>query len=286
MKKNVLKTIGIIILSTLGVLLLFVAVVGSGNYIQEHFNPLLGSLFMILFPVLLYIGIRIFHKKVNKLPVEATGFGFDKFFKNIFIGAGIAIAIMAVNVLLNIIIFDAKFHFISFKESFLKELIQLSLSLIIVGIWEEFYFRGLVFTTFLRRKFGFHLSALLSSVIFSLIHFQSFDMSETSYFWYLGIIFIGYIMVYIYVLTGSIWSVASFHFLWNFIATLLTPDENKIGLFVVDNMNEISIPFDYVVTSVLGILLLAIITTSRKGKIKRRVELFENKILNANIEQI
>lgn len=236
--KNKLKTFGIILLSMVGLIFQFITIIGIGNYFQGIDQKLIGNIFMVLFPMGVYFAVKIFNRKVNGLHIEKYGFGLKEFIFNFFSGICLAIGIMSLVLLITKLIFGIDIGFIGLKNDFQEPLLSLVLTLLIVGVWEEFYFRGLVFNTFLKNHFGFHLSAFISSVLFSIIHWSSFDMTETSWFWYLGIVFIGYILVYIYVYTSSIWSVVSFHFTWNLIATLMDDSENEIGLFEVLNQHK------------------------------------------------
>jgi membrane protease YdiL (CAAX protease family) len=280
--KNIFKTFGIVILSIIGMIILFIVVIGVGNYFQRIDQNLVGNIFMFLFPMSVYFAVRIFNKKVNRLNSETYGFGFRNFVGNTLQGIGLAIAIMAVVVLIAKMVFGIQVEFMGLKNDFQSPLLSLLATLVIVGIWEEFYFRGLLFNTFLKNDFGFHLSALFSSLLFSVIHWSSFDMTKTSWLWYLGIVFIGYIFVYIYTYTNSIWSVVFFHVAWNFIAELMDNNENKIGLFQISNYSEYSKTVDNITVVCLGLILGIILILTRKGKFFNKIKSFENKITTAN----
>ena len=279
--KNKLKTFGIILLSMVGLTLLFITIIGIGNYFQGIDQKLIGNIFMVLFPMGVYFAVKIFNRKVNGLHSEKYGFGFKEFIFNFFSGICLAIGIMSLVLLITKLIFGIDIEFIGLKHDFQEPLLSLVLTLLIVGVWEEFYFRGLVFNTFLKNHFGFHLSAFISSVLFSIIHWSSFDMTETSWFWYLGIVFIGYILVYIYVYTRSIWSVVSFHFVWNLIATLMDNSENEIGLFEVSNYIEHSKIIDNITVFCLGIFLFLIVVLDKRIGGAKRIKLYIDEVTNA-----
>lgn len=166
--KNKLKTFGRVILSMVGMILLFIIMVGIGNYFQR-----------------------------NGLYSKHYGFGFKGFIANFFLGIGLALAVSSLVLLIAKVFIGIDFEFSGLKNDFQEPLMSLLTTLLIVGVWEEFYFRGLVFNTFLKSNFSFHLSAIISSLLFSVIHWSSFDMAETSIFWYLGVVFIGYILIYL-----------------------------------------------------------------------------------------
>lgn len=280
--KNKLKTSGIIILSMVGMILLFIAIIGIGNYFQGIDQKIIGNLFMGLFPMAVYFAVKIFNSKVNGLNNKKFGFGFKEFIFNYFSGIGLAIGIMSLVFLIAKLMFGIDFVFSGLKNDFQEPLLSLLLTLLIVGVWEEFYFRGLVFNTLLKNNFGFHLSAFISSVLFSIIHWSSFDMTETSWLWYIGIVFIGYILVYIYVYSGSIWSVVSFHFVWNFIAILMDNSENEIGLFEVSNYLEHSKLIDNITVVCLGILLFTILILDKRIGGSKRIKSYIDEVTAAD----
>ena len=280
--KNKLKTFGIILLSFIGLILLFLALVGTGNYFQGIDQSLIGNLFMGFFPIAIYFAVKIFNRKVNGLNSKQYGFGFKEFIFNSFLGFGLAIGITSLVLLIAELIFGIDIGFSGLKNDFQKPLLSLLLTLSIVGIWEEFYFRGLVFNTLLKNHFGFHLSAFISSILFSIIHWSSFDLTQTSWLWYIGIVFIGYIFVYVYVYTGSIWSVVSFHFVWDFIATLMDNRENEIGLFEVSNYIEHSKIIDNISVVCLGILLFFIVILDKRIGGAKRIKSYIDQVTTAD----
>ncbi len=275
--RSKLKTFGKVILSMIGMIVLFVGIIGIGNYFQGIDQKLIGNIIVILFPVSVYFAVKIFNKKVNRLNSENYGFGFKNFVGNSLLGIGLAVSITILVLLIAKIFFDVQIEFMGLKNDFQTPLSNLLTTMIVVGVWEEFYFRGLVFNTFLKNNFGFHLSALVSSLLFSIIHWSSFDMTETSWFWYLGIVFIGYILVYIYTYTNSIWSVVFFHFLWNILASLMDNNKNEIGLFEVSNYIEHSKTIDNITVICLGLILGIILFLTKKGKGFNKIKSFEKK---------
>jgi membrane protease YdiL (CAAX protease family) len=178
--------------------------------------------------------------------------------------------------------FNIPIEFVGLKNGFAKPLFVLIMSVALVGIWEELYFRGLVYNTFLKNNFGFHLSAFVSSILFSVIHWSSFNMYETSWLWYIGIIFIGYILAFIYTITNSIWSVASFHFIWNFMVRLLDNQENEIGLYEITNYAEHSKTLDNIMVMILGLVLIVILLLTRKKTVLEKINSYISQITSAN----
>lgn len=278
--KNKLKAFGRVFLTMIGMFVLFLAVIGIANCFNGIGQKRLGSIITLLFPLAVYFFVMLFNKKVNKLSRNSYGFGFKSFVRNSLLGIGIAILFMGFIILNAYLFFGIEIMFIGLKNNSEIPLMNLFFTLIIVGIWEEFYFRGLVFNTFLKSNFGFHASALISSILFSIVHWRSFDLDETSWLWYIGIVFVGYILVYIYAYTKSIWSVTFFHFLWNAINSFFD-GENEIGLFKISNYAEHSKTFDNTAVVCLGLFLGIILFITRKGIGYDKIQLFKNQIINS-----
>lgn len=279
--KTKLKTLGIIILSTIGVALIFVIIGKTGMCFQDNDQKLIGNIITMLFPVAVYFYVKILNKKINKLSPKNYGFGFKNFLTNILSGIGIALAIMSLVLVLGKTVFGIPIEIIGLKDDFQTPLLNIVTTFIIVGAWEEFFFRGFVFNSLLKNNYGFHLSALVSAILFSAVHFSSFDFSQTSYFWYIGIIFIGYILVYIYAYFKSIWAVAFFHFSWNFIVTLLS-NKNEIGLLQISNYTENTKTIDNIQVFVLGLILLLILILEKRNGISKRIKSYISQITTAN----
>lgn len=73
---------------------------------------------------------------------------------------------------------------------------------ILVPIFEEILFRGIVFNKF-NEKYNITISIILSAIIFSIIHFNPIQMVYT--------LIMGILAAYIYLKTNSIWSSILLH---------------------------------------------------------------------------
>ncbi|PIE99590.1 MAG: hypothetical protein CR961_00235 [Polaribacter sp.] len=280
MIKNKLKALGTVLISTIIMIISFISFVIIANYFKQNISKLAGNIIFLVFPIATYFGVKFFNNKVNNLNPENYGFEFKKIIKNSFLGISLALFTITTAIILINIFLDVEINFSGLKDNFHKPLLSLVLTLIIVGVWEEFYFRGLVFNHLLKNNFNFHSSALISSILFSVVHWSSFDMTETSWLWYIGIVVIGYILVYIYTYTKSIWSVVSFHFLWNFMATLLDDKENKIGLIEIVNYKQNAIMIDNIMVICLSSILLAILIFNTKKHHSNKIKSYINNIKN------
>ncbi len=276
--KQKLLTIYIVLLSLVSIAILFAFFIGIGNYFKNHNHIIVGNIFMLLFLITTYLGVIIFHKKINFLLPRSYGFGLKNFFKNILIGAILALIIISLALIIAKTIFDIPFKFVILKNNFEKPLLVLVFSTIGVSIWEEFFFRGLIYNTLLKNSFGFHFSALISSVLFSLTHIFSFDMSITSWIWYIGIVFIGYILVFVYSITTSIWTVVSLHFIWDFLSGLIDKQHNKIGLFEIQDYIEYSGILEKIIVFILGLIVFIIIYLSGKKQISKKLKMYTTQL--------
>jgi hypothetical protein len=115
--KDKLKTFGLVILSMVGVVLLFFTIIGIGNYIQG-INMTTGSVFMFLFPIAVYFSVIYFNKKVNALRSKNFGFGFKNFIANFIFGIGLSIGVLTLALLFAHLYFGVEIEFSGFKTGF------------------------------------------------------------------------------------------------------------------------------------------------------------------------
>jgi len=268
MKKK-LKTLGVILLATVGVLILVLIFKGIESYAQKHLNEWIGNAIMLLMPISIFFYVLIFNKKYNRLSGDTIGFYPHKVIKNIVWGIILALVILLSAFIVASILFGVQFEFIAIKPDLVKPLLVLLMTNIIIGVWEESYFRGLVLNTLLKNNFGFHISLLISSLLFSILHWGSFNMAETSYFSYIGIVFMGYIFAILYMYFNSIWIVVSFHFFWDVIARFISdPKDNKIGLMGIKDYALNSKNVDNAEVLVLGVFLVLLLYFTLKKEPK------------------
>lgn len=267
--KTKLKTLGVILLATVGVFMLFLIFKVSGSYAQKHLNELVGNAIMLLMPTSIFFYVLIFNKKYNRLSGNVIGFYPHNFLKNIVLGITLALVILLIAFIVASILFGVQFEFIAIKPDSGKPLLGLIMTCIIIGVWEESYFRGLVLNTLLKNNFGFHISLLISSLWFSVLHWGSLNMAETSYFSYIGIVFLGYIFAILYIYFNSIWIVVSFHFFWDVITLFFSdPKDNKIGLVGIKDYAMNSKNVDNAEVLVLGVFLVLLLYFTLKKEPK------------------
>lgn len=254
--KNKLKTFVYVVLATIFAMLLFVIVIGCGNYLQALSYKSFGNIVMSLFPVVIFFYMFILNKKYNNLQLAAYGFTLSRFWRNLLIGLILPIVIISFSLLIAKLFMNIEIVYLPAAEDFVLSLLIVIWTYSIVGIWEEFFFRGFVFITFVKGNYGFHISALLSSILFSVMHWSSFDMDQTSLSWYVGIVVIGYLITVIYVITKSIVSVIVFHLCWNVCAHMLDGENNGLGLINITNYAKYSKSIDDLMVGCLTFCLL------------------------------
>jgi membrane protease YdiL (CAAX protease family) len=215
------------------------------------------------FSVLFVFPVKWFNKKYNQLNADDYGFGFSGFFKNLTTGILIVVLIIGA-VLLLAALFGVSYVFIGLQKDAGIALLEMIASAWVVGVWEEMYFRGLLFNTLLKAKSGFHLAAFITTLLFTVLHAGSYDMEETSSLWFVVVILLSYILLYLYIATRSIWAAVAFHFSWDFIWDLLNDTENKTGPIHVKEYSGNAILLDNISIIVLGLFLLVLVYTDRK----------------------
>ncbi|MES2779575.1 MAG: type II CAAX endopeptidase family protein [Bacteroidota bacterium] len=109
------------------------------------------------------------------------------------------------------------------------KLLSTILTQAVVGSYEEIIFRGLLFLGLLIRSKNLFISAFLSAVLFSLIHFQSYSLTH-HWYTHLGIVSIGMVLGYIYFITKSLWAPIALHFANNFFGHILIWQDIPINI--------------------------------------------------------
>lgn len=214
--KAIAKPTGLIVLSLAAILILYFAVEQVTDLLYDVDLDLLAVFSNASLAVFMYFGVRWFNKRFNGLNIHDYGFTSRRLIRNFFIGVSLAGVILSLTLYFPYLIGDIEIMFIAPTESFpLFEFLMIN---VVVGCWEEMYFRGLVVNTLLKNNVSFILTVIISAALFALLHIFSFDdLSVLSPFWMLGIFLGSVIMVLLYVVTRSIWTSIGFHFFWDFL---------------------------------------------------------------------
>lgn len=115
---------------------------------------------------------------------------------------------------------------------------------LVVAIWEEMYFRGLVVNTLLKKKLSFTVTAIISCALFTIVHIPSYDLATITPFWMFCVFFLSLIMLLLYELTRSIWTPIGFHFFWDLLFTSLEEGENDFDLIQMKTYEQDTVLID------------------------------------------
>lgn len=255
---------GVLLLAILGAMLVIVSLGVISQKLKSAGNHLLGNFTSALIVVFTIIGVVLFNKKFNKIGPDQYGFHFKKIGKSFAIGFNTALLIIVLVLLVACCIFGVQLRWLGLYDNFQTPLMLSVLATFAIAVWEEVFFRGLLFTTLHNHKFGFQKSAIISTALFSLVHWSSFDMQTTSWLWYLGIGLIGYLLAVLYLYTRSIWTPVFFHFAWNFLVDLMVDSENEIGIFSIKDYKEDAILIDNIEVFFLGVASIVIFSLRHK----------------------
>jgi len=155
----------------------------------------------------------IFMTFVDKEPFIKLGFSLKGKVNDIILGMTLGLLLMAVGYTILILLGEIKF--IEFNYN-LKNIILLFILFIAVSIAEETYVRGYVLKNLLQ-SFNPIISLIISSAIFSLLHFFNPNVNYIA----LTELFIAGILLGIsYVYTKNLWFPIALHLSWNFFQVM------------------------------------------------------------------
>ena len=159
--------------------------------------------------LLLWILMRF----VDKEPFINLGFSLKGKVNDIMLGMTLGLLLMAVGYTILILLGEIKF--VSFNYD-LKSIVLLFLLFIVVSVVEETYVRGYVLKNLLQ-SFNPIISLIISSAIFSLLHFFNPNVNYIA----LTELFIAGILLGIsYVYTKNLWFPIALHLSWNFFQVM------------------------------------------------------------------
>ncbi len=263
--KKILPLSGKILVSLLAIFILSVTMQWIVDGLEEKGYAIVAIMINVSFPILVFFLVRIFNKKYNRIYACDYGFVFTKFSKKMVTGI-LAATLVIVCIVLASAFFGVSFEFIELQKNAMIPLLQMIAGAWFFGAWEEMYFRGLVFNTLLKGKLNFHIAALITAILFTALHAGTYDMTETTPFWFVVVILLSYILLYLYIVTQSIWAPIGFHFTWDFLWSVMNDAENKVGLFRVNQYSSHGILMDNISIPVLTVTLVMLLYISRKKK--------------------
>ena len=189
--------------------------------------------------LLLWILMRF----VDKEPFIKLGFSLKGKINDIILGMTLGLLLMAVGYTILILLGEIKF--IGFNYN-LKNIILLFLLFIAVSIAEETYVRGYVLKNLLQ-SFNPIISLIISSAIFSLLHFFNPNVNYIA----LTELFIAGILLGIsYVYTKNLWFPIALHLSWNFFQVMFGFNVSGMDTYsliefeIIENNNIIERPVD------------------------------------------
>lgn len=174
----------------------------------------------------------IFMKNVDEKPFISLGFQTKNRAKDIFCGLGLGTLIMALGFIILLTINQIEFLKYNLNG---KELLISLLIFIIVAFVEETLIRGYIQRN-LMRSFNKYIALIISSILFSLLHFANPHFDLTSF---INLFLAGILLGLSYIHTKNLWFPIALHFSWNFFQTLFgfnVSGDNNYSLI------EISIP--------------------------------------------
>ena len=153
----------------------------------------------------------------------------------------------------------------------LQFIVQIISFCILTPIWEEIFFRGIVFRR-LSLRFKATTAAVVSSIIFGLMHFGGSSMFHA--------FLVGVLFCYIYARTQNIWVPIILHGFGNFLSTLslLAPSTQTS---VIPEVTTDDLQLTLWMTGIPGFILLIILIVLAKKywPILRSIKMVEEEII-------
>ena len=218
-----------IVIGTIGIILLTFFY----SFLKTFFTTsnLVTNTHAFILPVFVFLLVFLFHKIFSKFSILTH----LKYRISIWRGVFLCLAI---TILIN-------FSYLLFLNGVERlTLLPLNISTfnmllkqIVVSSYEELIFRGFLFLGLLIRSRRILLSAILSSIAFSAIHYQTYSLTEH---WpiHLILLSVGIILCYVYVIFKSLWVPIFLHFANNVIVNLFVFPEPMVGNFSLAELTQ------------------------------------------------
>jgi len=195
------------------------------------------DLFSYMFaPILFCLGTSF-------LILNYSGMDFTKSFnwgeRNIFYSVRLIISAFVLSLFFNILFKDAvfsklfkiEFPIIFEQNLFVSQMSYFLLFALIPGVVEEVLFRGVIFKG-LRNQYSFIISSIVSSLMFSIIHFSMFKWGHT--------FFIGLLLAYVYEKRG-LKACILFHIAFNTFGLLFGLNQTFSSLIIsIDSISKVA----------------------------------------------
>ena len=224
-----------IFIGTIILVLLFLFFGLLKSILTSYDIPYAVNLLTFLLPIIVYYVLKLLQKRFNHFNISIHLTDNGKFLLPVLVGLSIGSILFCIIIFISIAsesIQDVKFIIINKKAA------EIFFSQIIISTCEEFFFRGFLFLSILIQTKKILFSALISSIFFSLIHFQSYSLIDGWYI-YLGIFSGGMVFCYLYLIFRSLWITISLHFINNFIASIVSWKQVALGIDPTDKIQTI-----------------------------------------------
>ena len=168
---------------------------------------------VFLFYVINYIGILLclwyFRTRIDGESIFSLGFKWSGFSSAAFVGAGVAVVVVAIGTILLYAGGNLKVYGVSFN---ILNLLVSTLLFILVAFVEEVVIRGYVLSN-LMENMNRWLALFISAFLFTLMHLGNEDITLMAK---LNIFIAGVLLGVNYIYTKNLWFAIFFHFAWNF----------------------------------------------------------------------
>ena len=153
----------------------------------------------------------------------------------------------------------------------LQFIVQIISFCILTPIWEEVFFRGIVFRR-LSLRFKTTTAAVVSSVIFGLMHFGGSSMFHA--------FLVGVLFCYIYARTQNIWVPIILHGLGNFLSTLaLLVPSTPTSVISEVTTDDLQLTLWMTGIPVFILLIILIVLAKKYWPILRSIKMVEEEII-------
>jgi membrane protease YdiL (CAAX protease family) len=130
------------------------------------------------------------------------------------------------------------------------------------GIWEEFFFRGYLYTTL--TDYSRATAYVVSILFFTFIHFTEESLQPTRL---IALLLTSFLYTYAYDRTGSIWPSVILHGGWDLVNFFVVGNERGISLLTVSG--PVATP-DRVYSIVLDVVLIALVWVVTRRRVANR----------------
>lgn len=276
MRNHLLTAIAVVTVLLAGIVVLYFLLEQVTEFFDESGLTTFAMLSDTSLAIVVYISVRIINRRLNGLSARQYGFDFSNTVRSFFTGITFATVFFTATLVFACLAGIACTELTGLENDWAVA-IRFIIATLVVGAWEEFYFRGLLVNTLLAKKVSIASTALISSMLFTALHLFSYDMDTITPFWAIGVFILSVILFYLYIVTRSIWAPVGFHFFWDLLFSLPDPEVNELGLLTIENYGARAVQLDNVSIAITGIVLVLFMIFGRTW-IRARIDLYQNKL--------